>query len=174
MADLANGKKAPYISFERYILASYFEDIIEAANIRLEKMTGDRFSLIRKTSKSKGAGQKGLELEIYDNYTDSSRDVSSLSGGESFKASLSLALGLSDIVQSNAGGVSLDTMFVDEGFGTLDPQSLDNAIDSLLELQRGGRLVGIISHVEEIKERIDAKLEVTSTSKGSKVEFNIL
>lgn len=174
LADLANGKKTPYISFERYILASYFEDIIEAANIRLEKMTGDRFSLIRKTSKSKGAGQKGLELEIYDNYTDSSRDVSSLSGGESFKASLSLALGLSDIVQSNAGGVSLDTMFVDEGFGTLDPQSLDNAIDSLLELQRGGRLVGIISHVEELKERIDAKLEVTSTSKGSKVEFNIL
>lgn len=174
LADLANGKKAPYISFERYILASYFEDIIEAANIRLEKMTGDRFSLIRKTSKSKGAGQKGLELEIYDNYTDSSRDVSSLSGGESFKASLSLALGLSDIVQSNAGGVLLDTMFVDEGFGTLDPQSLDNAIDSLLELQRGGRLVGIISHVEELKERIDAKLEVTSTSKGSKVEFNIL
>lgn len=174
LADLANGKKAPYISFERYILASYFEDIIEAANIRLEKMTGDRFSLIRKTSKSKGAGQKGLELEIYDNYTDRSRDVSSLSGGESFKASLSLALGLSDIVQSNAGGVSLDTMFVDEGFGTLDPQSLDNAIDSLLELQRGGRLVGIISHVEELKERIDAKLEVTSTSKGSKVEFNIL
>lgn len=174
LSDLANGKKSPYISFERYILASYFEDIIEAANIRLEKMTGDRFSLIRKKSKSKGAGQKGLELEIYDNYTDSSRDVSSLSGGESFKASLSLALGLSDVVQSNAGGVSLDTMFVDEGFGTLDPQSLDNAIDSLLELQRGGRLVGIISHVEELKERIDAKLEVVSTSKGSKAEFNIL
>lgn len=174
LANLANGRKAPYISFERFILASYFEDIIDAANLRLEKMTGDRFSLIRKTSKSKGAGQKGLELEIYDNYTDSSRDVSSLSGGESFKASLSLALGLSDVVQSNAGGVSLDTMFVDEGFGTLDPQSLDNAIDSLLELQRGGRLVGIISHVEELKERIDAKLEVVATSKGSKAEFNIL
>lgn len=174
LADLANGKKSPYISFERYILASYFEEIIDAANIRLEKMTGDRFSLIRKRSKSKGAGQKGLELEIYDNYTDSSRDVSSLSGGESFKASLSLALGLSDVVQSSAGGVSLDTMFVDEGFGTLDPQSLDSAIDSLLELQRGGRLVGIISHVEELKERIDAKLEVVSTQKGSKAEFNIL
>ncbi|MBQ9012099.1 MAG: hypothetical protein IJ094_00690, partial [Bacilli bacterium] len=174
LADLANGKKAPYISFERYILAAYFEDIIDAANLRLEKMTGDRFSLIRKTSKSKGAGKKGLELEIYDNYTDSSRDVSSLSGGESFKASLSLALGLSDVVQENAGGVSLDTMFVDEGFGTLDPQSLDNAIDSLLELQRGGRLVGIISHVEELKERVEAKLEVVSTSKGSKAEFNIL
>ncbi len=174
LADLANGKKSPYISFERYILASYFEEIIDAANIRLEKMTGDRFSLIRKRNKSKGAGQKGLELEIYDNYTDSSRDVSSLSGGESFKASLSLALGLSDVVQSSAGVVSLDTMFVDEGFGTLDPQSLDNAIDSLLELQRGGRLVGIISHVEELKERIDAKLEVVSTQKGSKAEFSIL
>ncbi len=151
-----------------------FEDIIEAANIRLEKMTGDRFSLIRKTSKSKGAGQKGLELEIYDNYTATSRDVSSLSGGESFKASLSLALGLSDVVQSSAGGVSLETMFVDEGFGTLDPQSLDSAIDSLLELQKGGRLVGIISHVQELKDRVDAKIEVISTKRGSMAEFNIL
>lgn len=174
LSDLANGKKSPYISFERYILASYFEDIIDAANLRLEKMTGDRFSLMRKEGKSKGAGQKGLELEVYDNYTDTSRDVSSLSGGESFKASLSLALGLSDVVQANAGGVSLDTIFVDEGFGNLDPQSLDNAIDSLLELQRGGRLVGIISHVEELKERIEAKLEVIGSPNGSKVKFNIM
>lgn len=174
LADLANGKKSPYISFERYVLASYFQDIIDAANLRLEKMTGERFSLKRKTSKSKGAGQKGLELEIYDNYTASSRDVSSLSGGESFKASLSLALGLSDVVQSSSGGVSLETMFVDEGFGTLDPQSLDNAIDSLLELQKGGRLVGIISHVQELKERVDAKIEVVSTKEGSTANFNIL
>lgn len=174
LADLANGKKSPYISFERYVLASYFQDIIDAANLRLEKMTGDRFSLKRKTSKSKGAGQKGLELEIYDNYTASSRDVSSLSGGESFKASLSLALGLSDVVQASSGGVSLETMFVDEGFGTLDPQSLDNAIDSLLELQKGGRLVGIISHVQELKERVDAKIEVVSTKEGSTANFNIL
>ena len=156
------------------MLASYFQDIIDAANLRLEKMTGDRFSLKRKTSKSKGAGQKGLELEVYDNYTASSRDVSSLSGGESFKASLSLALGLSDVVQSNSGGVSLETMFVDEGFGTLDPQSLDSAIDSLLDLQSGGRLVGIISHVEELKERIDAKLEVKATKNGSIAKFNII
>ena len=174
LADLANGKKAPYISFERYILASYFEDIIEAANIRLEKMTGDRFSLIRKTSKSKGAGQKGLELEIYDNYTDSSRDVSSLSGGESFKASLSLALGLSDIVQSNAGGVSLDTMFVDEGFGSLDEDSLNQAIRSLNDLAEGQRLVGIISHVGELKDRIERKIIVTkkrsSAGIGSQVQ----
>ncbi len=174
LSELSNGRKAPYISFERYVLASYFQDIIDAANLRLEKMTGDRFSLRRKTSKSKGAGQKGLELEVYDNYTASSRDVSSLSGGESFKASLSLALGLSDVVQSNSGGVSLETMFVDEGFGTLDPQSLDNAIDSLLDLQRGGRLVGIISHVEELKERVDAKLEVNATKNGSIAKFNVL
>ncbi|MEG0855858.1 MAG: SbcC/MukB-like Walker B domain-containing protein [Terrisporobacter sp.] len=174
LSDLANGRKSPYISFERYVLASYFQDIIDAANLRLEKMTGDRFSLKRKTSKSKGAGQKGLELEIYDNYTASSRDVSSLSGGESFKASLSLALGLSDVVQASSGGVSLETMFVDEGFGTLDPQSLDNAIDSLLELQKGGRLVGIISHVQELKERVDAKIEVTSTKEGSTAKFNVL
>lgn len=174
LSELSNGRKAPYISFERYVLASYFQDIIDAANLRLEKMTGDRFSLRRKTSKSKGAGQKGLELEVYDNYTASSRDVSSLSGGESFKASLSLALGLSDVVQSNSGGVSLETMFVDEGFGTLDPQSLDNAIDSLLDLQRGGRLVGIISHVEELKERVDAKLEVKATKNGSIAKFNVL
>lgn len=174
LADLANGKKSPYISFERYVLASYFQDIIEAANVRLAKMTSGRFALKRKTSKSKGLGQKGLELEIYDHYTASSRDVGSLSGGESFKASLALALGLSDVVQSSAGGVSLDTMFVDEGFGTLDPQSLDSAIDSLLELQRGGRLVGIISHVEELKERVNAKLEVTATAKGSKAAFNVL
>lgn len=174
LSELSNGRKAPYISFERYVLASYFQDIIDEANLRLEKMTGDRFSLKRKTSKSKGAGQKGLELEVYDNYTASSRDVSSLSGGESFKASLSLALGLSDVVQSNSGGVSLETMFVDEGFGTLDPQSLDNAIDSLLDLQRGGRLVGIISHVEELKERVDAKLEVKATKNGSIAKFNVL
>ncbi len=174
LSELANGKKSPYISFERYVLASYFQDIIDAANLRLEKMTGDRFILKRKTSKSKGAGQKGLELEIFDNYTASSRDVSSLSGGESFKASLSLALGLSDVVQSSSGGVSLETMFVDEGFGTLDPQSLDSAIDSLLELQRGGRLVGIISHVEELKERLDAKLEVSATQNGSRAKFNVL
>ncbi|MBP1890150.1 exonuclease SbcC [Clostridium moniliforme] len=174
LSELANGKKGPYISFERYVLASYFQDIIDAANLRLEKMTGDRFILKRKTSKSKGAGQKGLELEIFDNYTASSRDVSSLSGGESFKASLSLALGLSDVVQSSSGGVSLETMFVDEGFGTLDPQSLDSAIDSLLDLQRGGRLVGIISHVEELKERLDAKLEVSATQNGSRAKFNVL
>lgn len=172
LANLANGKKSPYISFERFVLASYFQEIIDAANLRLSKMTGERFILKRKEDKGKGTAQQGLELEVYDNYTGKSRHVKTLSGGESFKASLSLALGLSDVVQANAGGISLDTIFIDEGFGTLDSESLDNAINSLIELQKGGRLVGIISHVPELKERIEAKLEIKSTLEGSSAKFN--
>ncbi len=171
LANLANGKKSPYISFERFVLASYFQEIIDAANIRLSKMTGQRFILKRKEDKGKGTAQQGLELEVYDNYTGKCRHVKTLSGGESFKASLSLALGLSDVVQANAGGISLDTIFIDEGFGTLDSESLDNAISSLIALQKGGRLVGIISHVPELKERIEAKLEIKSSLEGSSAEF---
>ena len=134
-------------------------------------MTGERFILKRKEDKGKGTAQQGLELEVYDNYTGKCRHVKTLSGGESFKASLSLALGLSDVVQANAGGISLDTIFIDEGFGTLDSESLDNAISSLIALQKGGRLVGIISHVPELKERIEAKLEIKSSLEGSSAEF---
>ena len=101
------------------------------------------------------------------------RHVKTLSGGESFKASLSMALGLSDVVQSYAGGVRLDTMFIDEGFGTLDPESLDHAINCMIDLQNSGRLVGIISHVPELKERIDAQLEVRATTSGSTTQFII-
>lgn len=172
LANLANGKNSPYISFERFVLASYFQEIIDAANLRLTKMTGERFILKRKEDKGKGKVQQGLELEVYDNYTGKCRHVKTLSGGESFKASLSLALGLSDVVQANAGGISLDTIFIDEGFGTLDSESLDNAINSLIELQKGGRLVGIISHVPELKERIEAKLEIKATLEGSSAKFN--
>ena len=172
LANLANGKRSPYISFERFVLASYFQEIIDAANIRLSKMTGERFILKRKEDKGKGISQQGLELEVYDNYTGKCRHVKTLSGGESFKASLSLALGLSDVVQANAGGISLDTIFIDEGFGTLDSESLDNAISSLIELQKGGRLVGIISHVPELKERIEARLEIKGSLEGSSAKFN--
>ena len=172
LANLANGKRSPYISFERFVLASYFQEIIDAANIRLSKMTGERFILKRKEDKGKGTSQQGLELEVYDNYTGKCRHVKTLSGGESFKASLSLALGLSDVVQANAGGISLDTIFIDEGFGTLDSESLDNAISSLIELQKGGRLVGIISHVSELKERIEARLEIKGSLEGSSAKFN--
>ncbi|MDD6795659.1 MAG: AAA family ATPase [Clostridiaceae bacterium] len=171
LASLSNGQKSPYITFERFVLASYFQEIIDSANIRLSKMTGERYKLKRKEDKGKGRAQQGLELEVYDNYTGKCRHVKTLSGGESFKASLALALGLSDVVQANAGGISLDTIFIDEGFGTLDSESLENAINSLLELQKGGRLVGIISHVAELKERIESKLEIKITSEGSSIQF---
>ncbi|MEW9096939.1 MAG: SMC family ATPase [Clostridiaceae bacterium] len=173
LARIANGDNIERITFERYVLAAYFDEIINAANIRLSKMAAGRFILRRKEEKGKGRKQEGLELEVFDNYTGKARHVKTLSGGESFKASLSLALGLADVVQSYAGGISLDTMFVDEGFGTLDPESLDNAIQALIDLQRGGRLVGIISHVPELKERIDLRLEVSTTKDGSKAKFII-
>jgi DNA repair protein SbcC/Rad50 len=167
----ANGFNEERITFERYVLAAYFDEIINAANLRLNKMAGGRFVLKRKEEKGKGLRQEGLELEVFDNYTGRARHVKTLSGGESFKASLALALGLADVVQSYAGGISLDTMFVDEGFGTLDPESLEHAIQCLIDLQKSGRLVGIISHVPELKERIDARLEITPAKEGSKARF---
>jgi exonuclease SbcC len=174
LARIVNGDNSERLTFERYVLAAYFDEIIEAANSRLYNMAGGRFVLRRKEEKGKGRKQEGLELEVFDNYTGKARHVKTLSGGEGFKASLCLALGLADVIQAYAGGINLDTMFVDEGFGTLDPESLDNAIQCLIDLQQGGRLVGIISHVPELKERIDARLEVTPAREGSKARFNVL
>lgn len=173
ISKVANGDNEERITFERYVLAAYFEEIIEAANIRFYKMTGGRFVLQRKEEKLKGRKQGGLELEVFDQYTGKARHVKTLSGGESFKASLALALGLADVVQSYAGGISLDTMFIDEGFGTLDPESLEHAIQCLIDLQKGGRLVGIISHVPELKERINVCLEITPAKEGSHAKFVI-
>lgn len=168
LAEMANGsKETDYISFERYVLGIYFEEIIEAANTRFTQMTTNRYSLIRNKEKTKGAGPKGLDLDVFDNYTGMKRSVKTLSGGESFKASLALALGLSDVIQNHSGGVSVDTLFIDEGFGTLDVDSLDSAIETLFELNQRGRLVGIISHVEELKTRIPVHIEVTKSSRGS-------
>lgn len=171
LAKVINGDNPRKISFERYVLAAYFEDIITAANIRFSQMTCNRFELLRKEELGDKRKGQGLDLEVFDNYTGKSRDVKTLSGGESFKASLSMALGLADVVQSHSGGIQLDTMFIDEGFGTLDPESLDAAIECLVELQGDGRVVGVISHVQELKDRIEVKLEVSSTNKGSKAEF---
>lgn len=171
LARVAKGDNPQRITFERYVLAAYFDEIIDAANYRLTKMTGSRYLLKRKEDKSKGRAQQGLELEVFDNYTGKARHVKTLSGGEGFKASLALALGLADVVQSYSGGISLDTLFVDEGFGSLDPESLDSAIECLVEIQRTGRLVGVISHVPELKERIKCILEVISKKEGSIVNF---
>lgn len=170
LSELANGsKETDYISFERYVLAIYFEEIIQAANLRFTQMTNNRYSLLKREEKVKGAGAKGLDLDVFDNYTGKTRSVRTLSGGESFKASLALALGLSDVIQNHSGGVSVDTLFIDEGFGTLDSDSLDSAIETLFELNQRGRLVGIISHVEELKMRIPVHIDVTKTSEGSQI-----
>ncbi|OIU72074.1 SbcC/MukB-like Walker B domain-containing protein [Rossellomorea aquimaris] len=174
LADIARGQNANRLTFERYVLASFLEDILSVANERLSKMTAGRYNLIRKTDRSKGNIQSGLELLVFDQYTGQERHVKTLSGGESFKASLALALGLADVVQQYAGGVSLETMFIDEGFGTLDPESLDHAIEALMDIQSSGRLVGLISHVPELKERIDARLEVISSQNGSRTEFQFM
>jgi len=162
------------MTFERYILAAFLEDIIYAANIRLNKMTSGRYEMFRTEKKERANKQSGLEIEVFDNYTGKKRHVKTLSGGESFMASLAMALGLSDIVQNYAGNVRLDTMFVDEGFGTLDPDALDAAINCLIDLQDSGRLVGLISHVPELKERIEARLEVSTTNIGSTTKFIVL
>lgn len=174
LSRVCKGANRERINFERYVLSSFFEDIIEAANIRFRKMSGGRYELGRITETGKGRAQAGLDLQVYDNYTGKFRHVKTLSGGESFKAALSLSLGLADIVQSYSGGISLDTMFIDEGFGTLDSESLDSAIQCLVDLQSSGRLVGIISHVPELRERIDAKLEIIPGTEGSKTSFNIV
>ncbi|MCM3789534.1 SMC family ATPase [Domibacillus indicus] len=169
--EVTHGKNDLKVTFERYVLASFLEDILTAANTRLSAMTNGRFLLERLTERSKGNAQSGLDLLVFDQYTGASRHVKTLSGGESFKAALALALGLAEVVQNHAGGVSLETMFVDEGFGTLDPESLDQAIETLMDIQADGRLVGIISHVPELKERIDARLEVGQSDIGSKAAF---
>ena len=171
LANIAIGKNTYRVTFERYVLAAFLDQILVAANARLNKMTSGRYELQRKTERSKGTAQSGLELLVFDQYTGKTRHVKTLSGGESFKASLALALGLADIVQSFSGGVSMETMFIDEGFGTLDAESLENAIETLVDIQSTGRLVGIISHVPELKERIDARFEVTSTQAGSIVKY---
>lgn len=174
LSDMANGKNKYRMTFERYVLAAFFDKIITCANDRLIDITNGRYLLNRTDKKQRKNKQSGLELEIFDHYTGKNRHVKSLSGGESFKASLALALGLSDVVQSYSGNVRLDTMFIDEGFGTLDEESLDSAINCLVDLRNNGRLVGIISHVSELKERIKTRLDVIPSNQGSSTQFNIM
>lgn len=172
--DISRGQNVQRITFERYVLASFLDDILLEANTRLSKMTSGRYMLLRKSDRSKGNVQSGLELLVFDQYTGQERHVKTLSGGESFKASLSLALGLADVVQQHAGGISLETMFIDEGFGTLDPESLDQAIETLMDIQSSGRLVGVISHVPELKDRMEVRLEVIASQTGSTTRFEYL
>ena len=171
LSKIANGtvygKKR--IEFEQFVQASYFDMVIIEANKRLLKMTDNRFLLVRKESSERVSDKIGLELEVIDNYNGKRRDVKSLSGGEAFKAALSLALGLSDVIQSYSGGIVVDTMFIDEGFGSLDTESREQAINTLNQLTDNHKLIGIISHVTELKERIDKKIIVTKSTGGSKI-----
>lgn len=174
IAYVAGGKKPNKLgmNFETFILASMLDKVADAATRRLQVMSKGRYSLRRTLDRKTARSAGGLELEVFDMYTGRERSVTTLSGGEGFMASLSLALGLADVVQAYAGGIHLDTMFIDEGFGALDPESLDLALDTLIDLQRdSGRLVGVISHVPELEERIDARLEVSMTETGSTTRF---
>lgn len=176
LSDTASGNlsEKEKISIETFIQRTYFDRIINRANIRLMKMSGGQYELVRRTEKDKGKGQRGLELDVIDHYNGTRRSVKSLSGGEAFKASLSLALGMSDEIQSSSGGIQVDSMFIDEGFGSLDDESLNQAIGVLQELTAGNKPVGIISHVSELKERIDRQIVVTKQKNyGSKVEIKI-
>lgn len=161
------------ITFERYLQQAYMDLVLVEANRRLSKMTDSRFALVRREEAHvSGGAPAGLDLDVRDSYTGKNRSVRSLSGGESFKAALALALGFSDVIQQNAGG-QLETMFIDEGFGSLDSQSLEQAMAILTTLTGGGRLVGIISHVGELRERIDKKIIVKRSQTGSTVSLQV-
>ena len=168
---VANGQNQKRLSFERYVLVEYFDNILSHANIRLSKMTNGRYLLYRKVDLSKGRSQQGLDMEIFDFETGKKRDVKTLSGGETFKAALSLALGLADAIENKVGAISIDTLFIDEGFGTLDDDSLHQAIEILLELKSDNKSIGIISHVQELKDIISTKLIVTKDEEGSKIKI---
>ncbi|NTW05828.1 MAG: SMC family ATPase [Peptococcaceae bacterium] len=175
LSKTANGELVgkQKLAFEQYVQAAYFLRVLTEANKRLRVMTNSRYELLHRADGADIRSQTGLEIDVLDHYTGRVRSVKSLSGGESFKASLSLALGLSDVIQSHAGGVEIDTLFIDEGFGALDSESLEQAIQTLAGLTAGNRLVGIISHVGELRERIDRQVIIRKTHQGSSVSSKI-
>lgn len=168
----AAGSNNRKLVLEQYVLSVYFEDILRAANLRLGAMTGDRYELYRVEESRDKRMKEGMELEVLDQYTGKRRSVKTLSGGESFKAALALALGTSDVVQSYAGGIQVEALFVDEGFGALDGESLNQAVQILTALSGGRRMIGIVSHVEELKEQIDAQIMVQKNNNGSSIQTN--
>lgn len=173
LSDTANGMISgkSKLEFEQYVQASYFDRVLVLANKRFLYMTDERYELFRKEEALKLSDKLGLEIEVMDYYTGKRRDVKSLSGGESFKASLALALGMSDVIQEFAGGVVVDAMFIDEGFGSLDDESLEQAMNAIMMISDGDKIIGIISHVNELKQRIDKKIVVRKSSSGSRVEI---
>ena len=176
LADTASGQLSGQdkIMLETYVQLDYFERMLLRANIRLMEMTEGRYELVRSKEAENKRSQSGLSLDVVDHYSGSERSVKSLSGGESFQASLALALGLSDTVQEEAGGIRLDAMFIDEGFGTLSEGALRAALNTLLELAAGQRLVGVISHVPELKEKIERQIRIRKQADGGSTAEIIL
>ena len=155
--------------FEQYVLSNYFDEILNAANQRLSHMSGGRYLLKRVDKAEDARSRDSLLMEVFDAYTGKNRSVQTLSGGESFKASLALALGMSDMIQAFSGGIVVETMFVDEGFGSLDEESIEQAVEVLTTLAKQQYTIGIISHVNELKEKIDRQLVVEKTNTGSRI-----
>lgn len=170
--NVLRGQNERKISFERYVQIGYLEQITHAANRRLKFMSDGQYSLHCSERQESHGRQSGLSLDVFDEFTGQMRDVKTLSGGEKFNASLCLALGMADVIQSFQGNIRIDTMFIDEGFGSLDQETLIKAIDTLIDLQKSGRMIGVISHVEELKSAIPAILEVRKEKEGySKTKF---
>ncbi len=170
--DTVRGQNEQKISLERFLQIDFLEQIMQAANVRFYDLSNGQYRLLRSDRQESRGRQSGLSIDVYDTYTSQTRDVKTLSGGEKFIASLCLALGMSDVIQSFQGSVSIETMFIDEGFGSLDAESLQKAIDALVHLQQDGRIIGVISHVDELKMNFPAMLEVTKTKDGfSKTEI---
>ncbi|MDK2809118.1 MAG: repair protein SbcC/Rad50 [Clostridiales bacterium] len=167
--QVTRGSNKDRIVFEHYVLGAYFEDVLQAANVRLAKMSAGRYELSKVRRVADARTTDSLELEVMDHYTGKLRPAKTLSGGEAFKAALSMALGLSDIIQTNAGGVMVETLFIDEGFGSLDTESLDQALETLLKLSGHNQTIGIISHVNELKERLDQQIVIQKEKNGSKI-----
>jgi exonuclease SbcC len=171
LSDVSNGNSADKLSLQRFVLSALLDDVLVEASSRLLIMSQGRYQLLRKESRAKGNKASGLELEVDDAYTGKVRAVATLSGGESFMAALALALGLSGVVQAYAGGIVLDTLFIDEGFGSLDAEALELAIRTLVDLQRTGRMIGVISHVSELKEQISMRIDISSDQQGSHLKL---
>lgn len=173
LENMATGNNSKKLVFEQYVLAGYFDEILRAANLRFCKMTSGRYEMSRIDEVGDGRIKDNLEIRVMDYYTGKYRSVRTLSGGESFKASLSLALGMSDVIQAMNGGIRVDTLFVDEGFGALDEESLDQACSTLMGLVEKNCMIGIISHVPELRERISEQLIIEKTSSGSMIKNRV-
>ena len=167
--NAARGNNSMKLTFEQYVLGAYFDEVLAAANLRLWQMSRERYEMLRVDRVLDYRKTNSLDIEVMDYYTGKKRSVRTLSGGESFNAALSLALGLSDVIQSHAGGIEIEALFIDEGFGSLDEASLQSAVDTLMAVTCGSHMTGIISHVQELKERIRHQIIIEKQRGGSRV-----